>query len=132
MQITFDFVVIVVSVLLGVGIFYAVLCRWEHAKKSIYYTLLFVVVLIGFGVGAHAYKQSVWHGKIHEFQKAFNESETLVCLHNEKEIHVHKSQFLYFDEMLTFSGKDSQKGVNVPIMSCTQHVTTNDSDFINE
>lgn len=132
MQNTFDLIVIVLSVLFGFALFCAVLYRWERGRKNIKYGFIVVAFFCGYGVIAHAYKQSIIHAKIIEFQNAFYNNETLVCMQNGTEMHIHKTTFVYFKDLLTFSGKDSMKGVNVPLMECTQHVTTQDSDFIND
>lgn len=131
-QNTFDFIVIVCSVLFGFGLFCAVLYRLELRRKSIKYSLVAIVFLCGYGVITHTYKQSTIQAKITEFQTAFHNDETLVCVHNNTEVHVHKTTFVYFKDLLVFSGKDSMKGVSVPLMTCTQHVTTHDVDFIND
>lgn len=130
-QNTFDLVAIVLSVLFGFALLCAVLYRWERAKK-IKYGFIVIAFFCGCGVMSHTYKQSVIQAKILEFQNAFYNNETLVCMHNGTEIHVHKTTFVYFKDLLTFYGKDSMKGVNVPLMSCLQHISTQDSDFIND
>lgn len=132
MQNTFDLIVIVLSVLFSLALFCAVLYRWERGKKHIKFIIALIAFSCGYGVIAHTYQQSITHAKIIEFQNAFYNNETLVCMQNGTETHIHKTTFVYFKDLLTFSGKDSMKGINVPLMTCTQHVTTQDADFIND
>lgn len=132
MQNTFDLIVIVLSVFFGFALLSAVLYRLERGKKQIKYVIAIVAFFCGCGVVSHTYKQSLIHAKILEFQNAFYNNETLVCNQNGKETHIHKTTFVYFKDLLTFSGKDSMKGINVLLMSCTQHTATQDADFIND
>lgn len=137
MQNTFDFIVIIISVLFSFVLFCVVLYQIESVKKGVKYSIAIIAFCCACGVISHAQKQSIIQAKTIEFKQAFYNNETLVCMQDNTEVHVHKSSFVYFEELGTFSGKDSTKdpnvkGLSVPILSCTQHVTTYDSDFIND
>ncbi len=132
MQKTIDFVFIIASVLIAIAIFYSVLRQWEYGKKRIKYSLVFIFMLCGFGVCYHACKQSLFHAKVVEFQKAFKNNETIICFNNQEEFHVHRTTFVYFPDLFSFVGKDGLKGVNIPISSCNQHIVTHDSEILND
>lgn len=132
MQNTFDLIVIIVSVLFGIALLCIVLYRLDISKKKIKYSLIAITFLCGYGVVLYAYKQSIIQAKITEFQDAFYNNDTLICMQNGKEIHINKTTFIYFKDLLSFSGKDSMKGINVPIIECKQHISTKDDDFIND
>lgn len=116
----------------GFAILCGVLYQLESMKKGIKYSIVGVVFCCACGVVLHAHKQSIIEAKIAEFRQAFYDNETLVCMQDNTEIHVNKMTFVYFKDLDLFSGKDSMEGLNVPILSCIQHVTTYDSDFIND
>lgn len=136
MQNTFDFVVIIVSVFFSIALLYVVLCRLE-IKKWIKYGFIMIIFCCAYGVVTHTQKQNIMHIRIAEFKQAFYNNETLVCMQNNTEVHINKENFVYFEELGTFSSKDSTKdlslkGVNIPILSCRQHIVTYDSNFIND
>ncbi len=127
-----DFVVIIGSAFISIAIFYSVLKQWEYGKNSIKYSLIFIFVSCSVSVAFHACKQSVFRAKVAEFQSAFKNNETLVCMYNNSKIHVHRTTFIYFPDLFSFVGKDNLKSINIPITDCNQHAVTHDSEIIND
>lgn len=132
MQSFLDIIFIVLGLLVSILLFYGVLRQWENAKKLVKFLLCCVFVACACGVGVYAYKQSKINAKIQEFQNAFKNGDTLICVYKNEQINVDKTGFIYFSDLFTFSGKNELKNINVPILSCKQHINAKDSEMLND
>lgn len=131
MQFFLDSVVIISSIGIALSLFYGVINQWKNGKKTIKILLYLIFVLCAFGVSIHVYKQSKFNAQVDEFQNAFKHNETLICFYENKEIYVHKSEFIYFSDTFSFIGKNERKGINVNIADCIQHIMQNE-EIIND
>lgn len=116
-----DSIVICASLLLAFALFASVIFRF-NIRGGIKITLCASFVLLCVLVGIHAFHQSAVNAHISEYESAFKNKEILICKSGSSEYRVSRTGFIYFPEILQFMGKNENKGIDINIKDCINHI----------
>ncbi|MWV61845.1 hypothetical protein DCO58_07380 [Helicobacter saguini] len=116
-----DSIIICVGLLLSFTLFASVVYHFA-IKNAIKVSLCGVFILLSVLVSVHAFRQSAVNAHISEYESAFKNKEILICKAGEREYRVSRSGFIYFPDILQFMGKNDNKGVDIDIKNCFNHI----------
>ncbi|RDU63607.1 hypothetical protein CQA53_08290 [Helicobacter didelphidarum] len=127
-----DFFTICMGLVFASMLFYSVIHQWVSVKMTIRISLMIFFLLLCIITSIHAYKRSIVNAHIQEFESAFKNNEVLICNYNEEQTQINKANFIYFSDLLTFSGKNDLKGINIHIEDCIRHIQAQDLEMIQD
>lgn len=124
-----DSIIIYAGIALAFFLFSSVI--YQFSMRLVFKIMLCLAfILLSIFVAYHAIRQSELHAHISEYENAFKNKEILICVLNNKEYHVNKANFIYFPDILLFMGKNDNKGINISIQNCVNHVVLDEMDIV--